>query len=312
MSIKSKQRSFFRNFISGIIILLILFSVSDCTLELTEQAGEIRVPVSGLWIAKTDEPEYTAFLYISSPGSDGYPFRFTMLEFYKRWLLITGRRIYATKRTGVISSSPNELLLYQDEFESGFYNVKGKGSEPWALSGFSRFISDRHIKKKASFVLLRLSGDGHTLEGWDFPFERSLRSENSPIYLAETEVGLVQEVYPDQKTLRFLSFSPAFSVVKARRKLWKPSYRDGPQKGAVSQRKQAAFVEITRVYETFGEAVLLEGRAEAGDLLVMPRFRPDRPSKRRRLSKEEVLRRIQRGEHVPREDLIRVLGKQNK
>jgi hypothetical protein len=294
MSAKNTINSKLLSYLLLLSVLIGLTTANSCSLQLQEQTGETRLPVSGLWRSVIDNPDHMQFLSITSPGKDDYPYAFEILDLYRRNLLISGRRIFLERRSGLITTSANELLLLELQFTSGYYDVGGGDPVDWTLDQYSRLNVDLKYEKTDKLDLLRLSDDGNQLLGSDFEFERiQLRGLKHPI--ATSEVGLVIDTYKNSTGFQYVTFNQALNIEKAARKLLQ-----------VDSKSKA--IKITKVYEQFGEASATG--VKMGDVVVMPKYIPSQKVERARLTRAEVLRRIQKGQYVPKEDLIRVLGKQ--
>ena len=122
----------------------------------------------------------------------------------------------------------------------------------------------------------------------------AVEGEGGPTQLGELDVAVVIGASKDGQEALSLTFSPTVHVVDGARDAWNAAGNAGR-------------VKVHTLSGDFAQGTVVSGKVSRGDVLVLAGWKPQGTYKRK-MSREEVLRRIQRGEPVPREELIRVLG----
>lgn len=282
--------------------LLALLAGVSCGYQLERPRGEPVYPVEGLWASVDDD--YTAsgrgqLLYVSSPGEDKYPYKFIIFQYYMRDLALSGKRMFFTRRMGVVDTSDSEVLLIQTKFQSGFRDNISESDEKefWPAVDFEPETLKRNFGDGDELDLLTFQKDGGDLLGDDFHFRRLLPAVvagGQTTQAAEMDVAVVLGVRKDGRETLSIAFSPTVHVQDGVRELW-------------NNAGNAGRLKIHTLSSDFAQATVLNGKVRRGDVVLLPGWKPVGVYKRK-LSREEVLRKIQRGEPVPREDLIRVLG----
>jgi len=291
---------------TGCLVLALL----ACGPGLREPEAPPVFPIEGLWLGAPEgadpaEPvrpdEEGVFLFISSPGAEGYPYSFQMLRYVRRELAFSGRRLYLIERKGLVRTSAREVLLHQRHFRGAFLPSSAEG-EFWPVSEFGGEEVDRDFDSAGRLDLLEFQHDGLVLAGDEYVFRRALARQRTPegetSHVTEPDIGIVLQTSAAGDRASALTFSPALAVRDARRQI----FRDEGESA-----RSAGTARVTSLTAEFFGLELLSGEMRPGDAVLMPDWQPARPE-RRRLSREEVLERLRRGEPVPREDLIRVLG----
>ncbi len=274
--------------------------VSSCSLKLSGPAALPEYPIEGLWIGEgfRADVDRGRMVYISSPGNADYPYRFVLFQFHRRNLLVNGKRMFFVRRTGYVDTSKTEALLIQERFTNGWRdNSDTESEEFWPVKDFQPEKVDRSAEETSTLDLLRFEDGGRILAGDDYRLHRLLppaEVNGETVHVAETDVGVVLYVSPDGREAVFATFSPSMSVADA--------VREG-----FSGAGDRARLKVNALVDGFTQVSVLSGTVKPGDAVVPNNWQPSTVYERR-LSREEVLRRLQRGEPVPREDLIRVLG----
>lgn len=282
--------------ISRFLVWCIALQCLGCTVELTEQRGAPGYPVEGLWQQKHPSGDQQTYLYINTPGTEDYVYRFKMLSIYRRDLTFSGRNIFVTIRKGNVDTSTKEILLIQDHLDAGRYTNRLEGGSYWPLKGFGKFIKDRKIEGINNLDLLHFEQNGNRLIGDDFEFERVLIIKgNKQLYITEDDVGIVSQFDQESGRLIYFSFSDTLQILQKQRYLW------------TANGKQAEILTL-KVFAFMIEAEIKSGKPAVGQLVTLPDFRLDQPAKRP-LTRTEILEKLKRGEKVDEADLIRVLGK---
>lgn len=274
--------------------------LAGCSIQLERPRAAPVYPIEGLWASVEDDYNETGrgqLLYVSSPGSDEYPFKFTLFQYYMRDLAVSGRRMFFIRRSGVIDTSDEELLMKQIRYQSGYRDniSEGDESEFWPASDFEPETLKRNLGTGEDLDLLRFASNGAEIEGDEFHFRRVLPAAGDAQYSGELDVAYVIGVRKDGRSILSIGFNPSIHVSGAERAAW----------GSAGQN---ARLKIEALVGDLAQASVVDGKVQRGDVVVMPGWKPKAEYKRK-LNREEVLRMIQRGETVPREDLIRVLGK---
>ena len=275
----------------------------SCAIQLERPRAAPVHPVEGLWSSVEDDYNESGrgqLLYVSSPGADEYPYKFVLFQYYMRDLTVSGKRMFFVRRTGVVDTSDQEVLLKQTNFQSGYRDNIAEGEEPefWPVADFEPETLKRNFGVGDELDLLRFAESGAEMEGDDYHFRRLLPaagSGDSAVQSGELHIAYVIGVRKDGQAALSISFNPAMHVAGSRRVVWNLTGQNGQLK-------------IQSLVGDLAEAQVVGGSVRRGDVLLMPGWKPQ-VEYRRQLSRQEVLRRIQRGEPVPREDLIRVLGK---
>lgn len=285
----------------AVVAVLILTTVS-CGLQLKQPRGEPNYPIEGLWASADGDYTETGrgqLLYISSPGADQYPFKFTLYQYYMRDLTVSGKRMFFTRRTGVVDTSGTEVLLSQTNYQAGFRDNLDESEEQefWPAAEFEPEKLKRNFGAGDDIDLFVFEKDGGELVGGDLHFRRLLPAavaNGQKSQVGELDIAVVIGVRKDGREALSLTFSPVLHVKDAVRDVWNAS-------GSAAQMK------LHTLSSDLAQATVLNGKVSRGDVLVMKGWKPSGTYKRK-MSRAEVLKRIQRGEPVPREDLIRVLG----
>lgn len=279
---------------------LALSLAAGCTPALSGPVAPPSYPVEGLWRAlDAGEAEAGAgqLLYITATQDAEYPYQFIWYSFRTRELTLSGKQFLFIRREGLVQSSGAELLLLQQKFSSGrMPNGESDGASVWPAAGYQPAVVERAFEKSYPADVLRFAAEGQHLLGGEARFERALQppdADRARLHLAPLEAGLVFQIDPDARRAALVSFSPALLVQGAVRDVWRNGQRAGR-------------IRIVGLATPVAEAALLEGDLRPGDAIVPADWKPVGGSVR--LTRSEVLRRLQRGEPVPREDLIRVLG----
>lgn len=282
--------------LAGMLVFLALSG--SCSLQLKEEPAVPRWPIEGLWRDNSDdreEDDIFRLLYISSPGAENYPYRFEYIQYYRRDLMLSGKRLVFVRRNGNVVTSPTEALFYRTEFVAGYRPNLSEGDGVWPFTGFAPEVIDRRIQTQETFDLFELTGDGDQLIGDEYQFERVLPTPGTESVVAELDIGFVMSVSPEGEIV-MVTFSPVLAVIGEQREVWSP---DG----------KTATVRVTDKNGELVAAQIVSGSAEIGQAVVMPGFQLNQ-TYQRELTREEILEKLQRGEPVSREDLIRVLGDQ--
>ncbi|MBX7057116.1 MAG: hypothetical protein K1X75_03550 [Leptospirales bacterium] len=265
------------------LLILALLTAAQCRLQLAGERSSSRVSLEGLWYSpQLLEGESGALLYIKWPGGDDRPYQFTLLELTYRDLTISGRRIYFQKREGLGDTSASELLLEQRRFTAGYY--QSEEAESYQAGKLQAVLVERSFENSTTPDLLQISENGSELKGEVYHFVRATGPS------AEPSAGLVLSSQGD--ALFGICFDPALAAVAAQREVF------------VNQQRQGR-VRIAAIRDFWFDA--RGATAPPGAALLMPGWRPGRNSVRR-MTREEALRRLQRGETLSREEMIRALG----
>jgi hypothetical protein len=293
-----------RRLLATLLVGLCGLTAGACGFQLEHPRGEPGYPVEGLWLSADEDAHGEGrglLLYISAPGQDKYPYKFVMYRYYMRDLMVSGKRMFFTRRTGVVDTSDREVLLTQVNFQSGFRDNLDQSNERyfWPAAAFEPERLERNFGDGDDLDLLKFQNEGGRLVGDKYDFRRALPAatvDGSAIQVPELDVAVVMSVNKAGDQALTIGFSPALYVVDAERDVWNRS-------GAVGR------VKVGTLVGELAQVSLLSGHVSRGDALVMKGWQP-RGQYRRKLSREEILRRIQRGEPVPREELLRVIGDQ--
>lgn len=283
-------------FAAGLALIL----AAACTPSLSGPVAPPAYPVEGLWRAldaNEAEAEAGQLLYITATNDAEYPYQFIWYSFRTRELTLSGKQFLFTRREGLVQSSGAELLLLQQKFSSGrIPNAEVGGASVWPAAGYQPTVVERAFEKSYPADVLRFAAEGQQLLGGEAQFERALQpaaADRTRLHLAPLEAGLVFQIDVNARRAAVVSFSPALLVQGSMRDVW----RDGQRAGRI---------RILALAAPVAEAALVEGDLKPGDAIVPADWKPTGGTVR--LTRSEVLRRLQRGEPVPREDLIRVLG----
>lgn len=271
-----------------------------CTPALSGPVAPPAYPVEGLWRgldSAAAEAGAGQLLYITATQDAEYPYQFIWYSFRTRELTLSGKQFLFIRREGLVQSSGAELLLLQQKFSSGrIPNGEAGGAAVWPATAYQPAVIERAFEKSYPADVLRFAAEGQQLLGGEAQFERALQpptADRPRLQLAPLEAGLVFQVDAGERRAALVSFSPALLVQGSLRDVW----RDGQRAGRI---------RIVSLAAPVAEAALVEGDLRPGDAIVPADWKPTGGSVR--LTRSEVLRRLQRGEPVPREDLIRVLG----
>lgn len=283
--------------------------LAACGPTLEKERGPARFPVEGLWIEAPDADvgtptavpgEEGRFLFLSSPGLEEHPYQFILIEYVRRDLALSGKRLFWVERSGAAATSATEVLLLQRRYRGSDW-PNTSSDDFWAVGEFGPERLDRSFESTGALDRLRFQDDGRLLVGDEYRFQRILPPQTVDgvsAQVTELDLGVVLQTDEEGRRASALGFSPELAIEGAERQI----IRDTGDGATVAGR--------ARVSGLAGRLFGLErisGSIQAGDAVLPPDWRPQKPE-RRRLSREEVLRRLQRGEPVPREDLIRVLG----
>ncbi len=254
-----------------------------CSLELQGDRAAPSVPLQGLWATpELLEGANGAVLHVEMPGGEDRPYRFTLLELHFREMTFSGQRIYFHRREGVADSSAEELLLEQRRFTAGFYQQDEAG--PWRAAALQPISVERSFENSSTPDLLRIAESGARLQGDSFEFIRfsGVQAEMAVCGVIRSEGAAHFGVCLDRSA----------AVQGAARDLYKDGVKLG--RGKISAMRDV-FVDLE------------SAAAPVGSFAVAVGWRPGRPAARV-LTREEALRRLQRGETLSREEMIRALG----
>lgn len=272
--------------------MVIALSVAACSPQLRSAEAPPNFPVEGLWIqdtAKAGEDHFT-ILWVEKSASKtpgAAPYIFSFVRTVARNLAWNDQTLFVTRRTGDLRTSGKEVLLSQQVYLSSkrsvLENVKGK--QIWPANQFGPEEDQRKIEDGYNLDLLELSEDGNTLSGKTGTFYRGNASG-----FGRFPQAVVCKVDRDNKEVALYGLPTGkFATGQVLKNA----------KGDISLRATGQNAEYV-------SATIEKGLPVIGDV-VLPSDAKEDP-KMKPLSKEEVLERIRRGEFVPRDDLIRVLG----
>ncbi len=286
--------------ITALALIGLAASLGACAPALSGPIALPAYPLEGLWRALHTDPEDPGsgqLLYITATDDAEYPYQFIWYSFRTREFAVSGKQLLFIRRDGVVHSSGAEVLLLQQKFSSGrLPNAETGDAAVWPATSYQPPVVERAFEKSYPADVLRFAADGQELLGAEGEFERALQppaSDRPRLHLAPLEAGLVFQSDTSERRAALLSFSPALLVQGSVRDVWRAGQRAGR-------------IRIVSLAAPVAEATLLEGELRPGDAIVPADWKPTGGSVR--LTRAEVLRRLQRGEPVPREDLIRVLG----
>ncbi|MCB1172457.1 MAG: hypothetical protein KDK39_02775 [Leptospiraceae bacterium] len=282
-----------RFFLFGAFLLLLL----QCQNQLQHPEKSPDQPISGHWIANTDDPGHVFVLYIFEDHTGQSAWRFQFIELFFRNLVLSGPRIYINQREGIIQTSASELLLIQQKFKGGYYPMESKNVESWEPQNLLPVVLDRDFEKVQQVALLTIDPDGRELQNDDYLFRRTGAALLNKQDLANEQTGIILGLNKSANQLYIYSFAPSFALQDARRITW------------LNDRQKVSLDLIQNRYN-FSMADMPPNTAqfwEQGQLLFLNNFQPGK-NLNRQLTRQEVLERIRKGLPVPREDLIRVLG----
>ena len=280
------------------LLLLPVFLLAACALQLQNPPAAPAVEIEGLWVGvegdEEEDSQTTRLLFVSSPGREGYPYRFVYYQIIKRELLVSGKRIYIIRRDGFVKTSATEALMVSSRFTAARRDQSNESDQSyWPLGTYGDLVIERSFETDNDFDLFQIEPDGSQLTGDEYRFRRAAMA-GGPV--TELDIGYVADAEPvgSGQRLTFVTSSPVMAAVGEGRIVWS----DGHTTGRI--RSESARGEMV-------EATVLEGAPTIGQIVVLPNFDPG-AERSRVLSREEVLQRVQRGEPVSREDLIRALG----
>ena len=262
---------------------MVLAALWSCALELKDPPGPPQFSPVGVWFsAGNDDHSGIALTIDEGSGEGGASFNFRELQILQRNLLISGKMAFITWRTGSVRTSAEEVLLFQEQFRTLRQRHTSKEpSEVWPGQGYGPLDLDREVSGGTGLRLLRFADGGRTLVGKGLTFRRVGSDPN------RRPVGVV--ILIDRANARALIVVPGRAVPDGI--VTGPSGTAVPLLGREGERFTIAAGPSLAV----GQAVYRGGTEAKGA---------------KQLTKAEVLQRLQRGQKVPREDLIRVLGPQ--
>lgn len=211
-----------------------------------------------------------------------YAFRMATVQMHDR--LVSGRVVRSIEREGTVRTSANELLLTQQNFREVTQRNKSKaGSVIWPAEEYEPPVTERDFRSSYDLVILQFGAGGNLLLGDEYVFRRAGSLAQG------TPTAVVAFSDPDQKRAVVVSF-------------------DRPAASFRQEAKGAAQVRVLGRdqfrYTVESATPLVAGQAlYAGAEAIAPKGQ---------LSREEILKRIKRGEKVSKEDLIRALAPESK
>ena len=289
------------------LVLFAWFVFSFCTGPgLRNPEARPRIDLRGLWLdEQTSESKEERILLHVRPkqaGAGEYDFSFTKYTWVNR--PFSGKHLMFNRRAGRIHTSTGEALLIQERFETG----ERRNSEPaekhlWPADGYSVEIVERRIDSESPWIRLELSDDGHTLEDGDFRFHRLnaavdpklMETHPDGVFAAEIGVVLFRGAAPGLDEFSCITVERSGFAQGRVVEVWRGGERVGRAKIAVEK-------------DGFCDARIAEGGVSTGDALFPVGWDViAKKYKKAPMTREEVLRRMERGEYVPREEIIKAM-----
>ncbi len=295
------MRSLFPVFILNVILLL---GVSSCKLQLKNPPAPPTHSLEGFWVdAETfgdGESNARAVLWIERYAGDEVPYRFTLVRLVHRDLMVSGKKVFVEERSGKLITSGKEVLFQQEMYRAVTRrNKDAKPAAVWPTAEYQPEILDREVRGGKRLALLEIAGNGLSMTDGDWEFKRALTPGDAPLKVHAA--GVVLRASKDGRRAQIWSYTKGLRQAGAEFEF----YRAGRKAGRLridGERKnwQKNWHEST--------AAVLGGTARVGDAVVAAGSLQG-ALRRTRLTREQILKKIQRGEKVSKEDLIRALKK---
>ncbi len=277
-------------------LLVFLCGLTSCKAALREAPGLPIFPLDGLWMEKgtfqDSDGEIRLLLDIRASSDAQTPYEFRLLRTTHRDLVVSGKILIYSEITGRILTSKHEALLRRDTLHrASMANRNREKADIWPLEEYEGEMLDRHVVGGVDLEVLKLSADGNTLQGGGWTFVRAVPlSTETKTFRA---LGVVLRAGKDGTRARIGHFSQEllraggpYDILRGSKVIGKTKVTAGMQREALAEGASAQF--------TLGDVLVTTGKA---------------PAQNRLPTREEVLEKLKRGEQVPREILIQVLGK---
>lgn len=278
------------------VSVFVIAGALSCKVALKEPPALPAFPLDGLWIERESfqdpKGEIRLILDVRSSSDKQAPYDFRLLRLTHRDLVVSGKILIYTEISGRILTSRNEAMLRRDALHRGSkVNRNQSKVEIWPVEDYEGELLERHISGGNDLEVLKLSSDGNVLEGGDWVFTRAVPlSADTRSFRA---LGVVLRAASDGGRARVGHFSE--ELLKA----------GGPYE-VMRGGKLIGKAKVTAgmIHEATADAAGIQ--FALGDIIVTS---AKAPTQERIPTKEEVMERLKRGEQVPREILIQVLGK---
>ena len=278
------------------LLYWIVFSLTgfSCALGLRQPPGPPRGNPVGLYISEAEAPLF--HILRIEKVSDSYVFDHLSLNF--RDLALSGRILETVRREGKLLTSADEILLVQEKYSHIRRKNQDRSDSPvWALDQFQEEMLERKIEGD-SYAYLHLSRQGadSSLVGGGRTYRRLGPDSEAQAYLSSL-CGVILQAGSDGK-LMVAAFDPGIVKSAGPLDLW-------------SIQGQERKIRIEKCDGYLCQASGPPGQALLFDA-VLPADWRKRQDTSAPLSREEIMRRLQRGEEVPKDQLMRVLQNQGR